>query len=415
MKKRLCVLGMIVMALGAAVNVYADDNEYVPGVTVEEDADSPTGYTAVFIYEDEKAETVKLSGSFGMATDEHEQGVEPEYTSPHEWQDGMFPIGQETYSEEMEKVEGTDLWIDKLPLPSGHYQYCFYVDDSETRVYDPTNPPSASSVEGGGAYTRSVFDVPYDEEKQPNETDFSFAAKRTDDQKGEVSYVAYEDLSGETRSMGVYLPYGYDAEREEGYKVLYLAHGTGGNEAFWFGGGAAAEIFDNLIAEGTTEPTIVVTMNAELYLAEGEEFEWDYDMCIDNIMNAIIPYIEENYNVDTNPESRAFAGLSRGAMLATKVYFDHAKDFNYFGFFSGAMNKLDWENADTEELAEPDIMMGCGIYDFALNMDGLSMETFDATMTELGIEHSVLKVNGAHEWFTWMQLLYNFAGEHLWK
>ena len=99
MKKRLCVLGMIVMALGAAVNVYADDNEYVPGVTVEEDADSPTGYTAVFIYEDEKAETVKLSGSFGMATDEHEQGVEPEYTSPHEWQDGMFPIGQETYSE----------------------------------------------------------------------------------------------------------------------------------------------------------------------------------------------------------------------------------------------------------------------------------------------------------------------------
>ena len=131
-------------------------------------------------------------------------------------------------------------------------------------------------------------------EKQSDSIDFSYMAPREDGQSGEVSYVNYTDYQDTQRPLGVYLPYGYDADREEPYKVLYLSHGGGGNETDWFAGGSVDYIFDNLIAEGTVEPTILITM-------DNGSYEWDFDVIIDNLTNNIIPYVEENYNVSTEP------------------------------------------------------------------------------------------------------------------
>ena len=63
--------------------------------------------------------------------------------------------------------------------------------------------------------------VPYDE-KQDNEMlrdRAKYENPRTDDKVGTWSYVQY-DLPGQPGCyMGVYLPYGYDAEREKPYKI----------------------------------------------------------------------------------------------------------------------------------------------------------------------------------------------------
>ncbi len=63
------------------------------------------------------------------------------------------------------------------------------------------------------------------------------------------------------RRMIVYTPPGYEAGSER-YPVLYLLHGSGGDEEAWPVMGVANVIMDNLIAQGKSKPMIVVMPNA---------------------------------------------------------------------------------------------------------------------------------------------------------
>lgn len=414
MKKKCAMIAIgMSLVLGMGLSATAEKN-YTPGVTVTADETSATGYTVTFVYEDADAEKVELSGSFAFYTDDGTRGAEPEeFTTPYDWEDGMFALGQETYKEEMKKVDGTDYWVVEMPLPSGHYQYAFYIDDSEERVDDPTNPGCYANVENGGAYTRSTVDVPWDAEKQKNSQDYYYAAPMDEEESGSLTFVNYEDVDGNMESLGIYLPNGYDKNDEE-YRVLYLSHGGGGDETFWYGGGAAAEIFDHLIAEEKLEPTVVVTMNNTTY-------DWDFDKIIDNTVNHIIPYVEENYHVAVTADKRAFAGLSMGGLTTSHMLYDATDYFDYYGIFSGADASVDLKTCDLEKIDSKNIMVGVGIYDMAYTNESYgtdedrTVQGFVDNLNENEVPFSYHEVEGGHEWFTWMQLLRIFGTETLWK
>lgn len=419
LKKLLTVGSVTTSLLCLGMMSYASEGaDLVPGVTVTEDADSPTGYTVTFVYEDADAKEVSLTGSFAFYYDEESvRGVTPETSfSPYEWQNGMFEAGDEAYTEPLQKVEGTDYWTVSMPLPSGHYQYVFHVDGSEEKLEDPTNPMEASGVENGNAYNRSTFYVPYDAEKQSDSIDFSYMAPRAAEESGTVEYVNYTDCNGDVRPLGVYLPSGYDADSADPYKVLYLSHGGGGNEVDWFAGGSVDYIFDNLIAEDKVDPMIIVTMDNNPYM---EGFSVG-DSLIENLMNCIIPYMEENYNVSTEADGRAYAGLSMGGMITTNVLFDKWDQFGYFGIFSAADTNLDFSESDIDAVALPSVLMGGGIYDFGLVKEDISqmdltIHTLKSTFEDLGYAFGYAEVYGSHDWNTWPQLIKIFAEEYLWK
>ncbi len=413
------MLASFTVLLGMSSAVFAEEtSELTPGVTVVADDDSATGYTVTFVYEDADAEQVQLRGAFTFYNDEEDvRGTTPEtYATPEEWENGMFEAGDESLTVDMEKVDGTDYWTVSMPLPGGHYQYVFLVNgDEETGLEDPTNPMEASGVENGNNYNRSTFYVPYDAEKQSESIDFSYMAPREDEQSGEVIYVNYTDVNGDAAPMGIYLPYGYDESSKEPYKVLYLSHGGGGNETDWFAGGSVDYIFDNLIAEGTTEPVVLVTMNNSAY-------EWDFDVIVDNLVNCVIPYVEENYNVATEEAGRAFAGLSMGGMTATNVLLQAPEEFGYVGIFSGADSSYDMSSVDLDAVKNTSVLMGAGIYDFGLvpAADSEDEDTFSITalakvFDENEITYGWSEVYGSHDWNTWPQLIKIFAEDYLWK
>lgn len=416
-------LGMLLITLIAtsAFGMTTGAEELIPGVTVVADAESATGYTATFVYEAPEAEQVQVRGAFTFYNDIKEiRGVVPEeYATPEQWENGMFEAGDESLTIDMERVSGTDYWTTSMTLPSGHYQYVFLVDgDAETKLEDPTNPMEASGVENGKHYDRSTFYVPYDAEKQSESIDFTFMAPRTDGQEGQITYVNYTDINGNAAPLGIYIPYGYDAKREEPYKVLYLSHGGGGNETDWYAGGSVDYIFDNLIAEGNTEPVILVTM-------ENATYNWmkGMDLVVENLVTCIMPYVEENYNVATEASGRAFAGLSQGGKATNNIMFDVPELFGYFGIFSGSDLYCDTTKVDFETLKNTKILLGGGIYDF-----GLVTEEFNpykngfGTVTELatvldenGVSYGWEEVKGAHDWNTWPLLMKIFAEDWLWK
>lgn len=411
--KKIIALALSVMML-LSVCSFALAEDYTPGVTVTANPESKTGYTVTIVYEAPGADKVDLAGSFAFYYDDPEiRSKTPEtYYTPAEYAEGMFAIGQESHREPMTKVEGTDLFVIQYDLPSGHYQYCFYVGDDTVRKDDPTNPGQYANVENGGQYTRSVFDVPY-AEVQGSAQDYAYAAKLPADKAGTITYVNYDAVDGSKGALGIYTPNGYDANRAEPYKVLYLANGTGGNETFWYGGGAAANIFDNLIANGEMEPSLIVCMNAEKYTFS-DPFEWDYDTQVEDIAKNIIPFVEANYNVQADENGRAFAGLSRGAFLTSRVMAKYPELFKYFGMLSGGNSTLDISDK-LDVIKTRNIMMGAGCYDFLYSGNSSSVAAYEEYLKNQGVECTNYTVHGAHEWFTWIQLLHDLGLNHLWK
>lgn len=395
-----------------------DISDLIPGVTVTEDTDSPTGYTATFVYENADAETVNLAGSFSFYYDEKDiRGEVPETSySPYEWNDGMFEVGDESYTEEMKKVENTDYWTLSMPLPSGHYQYAFYVDGSEESVDDPANPAIVNTAVGGHAFNHSTFEVPYNSEKYSESVDYSFTMPREDGQKGELTFTNYTDLYGETSPLAIYLPAGYDPDREEPYKVLYLCHGGGGNELEWLAGGNAGQTFDNLTAEGLVEPTILVATYEMPYM-DGLSVT---DDLLSNLIDHVLPFIEENYNVSSDANDRAYAGMSMGGMVTSHVLHDCSDKFRYFGVISAANTDLDFTDTDITKENAPTIFLGAGIYDFGLvktedsGLD-LTITTFKSNLDKAEIPYACAEALGSHDRSTGMQMLKVFAEKYLWK
>ncbi len=158
----------------------------------------------------------------------------------------------------MQKLDG-GYWYYELPLAAGANQYWFNVGSSSRMMPDPANAPVWSPNSSATKDAYNCVYVPYDE-KQDNEL---LKAREVElpreTEKGSWEYVPYK-VGSNTFYMGVYLPYGYDADRDKPYKTIYLVHGWGQDESDWMGIGSAPNIMDNLIAEGRTEAAVVISL-----------------------------------------------------------------------------------------------------------------------------------------------------------
>ncbi len=192
-------------------------------------------------------------------------------------------------------------------LGDGVFRYSFTVDG--VRVQDPKAPLSAeqaSLLTVGESY---VKDVPH----------------------GAVAQRFYFSKTlGEMRRLHVWTPAGYEKSAVK-LPVLYLIHGGGDNDASWPGVGAAGWILDNLLAEGKIVPMVVVMPNGTITNVPNEVPPFAEDM-----VTSIIPFIEANYNVKTDADNRAMAGLSMGGMETIETAFNHPELFRYVWVLSAS-------------------------------------------------------------------------------
>ncbi len=154
-----------------------------------------------------------------------------------------------------------------------------------------------------------------------------------------------------TKPAYVYLPYGYDSEKQ--YNVLFLMHSGGGDETEWglhkeFS--SAKLVLDNLIYYGDIEPLIVVAANGRtgVHVANradsyngfkdfGKELREDLIPYIDANYATYAEYSAEGYDATAARDHRAIAGFSFGAMQAINIGLCECYDLiGYYGAFSPA-------------------------------------------------------------------------------
>lgn len=79
--------------------------------------------------------------------------------------------------------------------------------------------------------------------------------------KSSNSQIIHQSFSSETLgrdyNYNIYLPVEYKNSGEE-YPVLYLLHGSGGNEYDWVQNGNVKKTADKLISKGVIPPSIIV-------------------------------------------------------------------------------------------------------------------------------------------------------------
>ncbi|MBQ1491609.1 MAG: hypothetical protein IIZ39_06585, partial [Blautia sp.] len=408
---------------------------YQPGVTVEADKESPTGFKATFLYaEQEKYEgligrvvRVRLYSSCMNLFDPKENpGILKKNYVPFEemdpilqrpgkertYRDGLFPGGG--YEEvfwygEMEHL-GDGLWGIQVFLPSGAYPYNYEVtDELGNRVRgldDPANPSLRHGVTGDRSYSSMVY-VPYDKVQGKGEFLGRFYADRSVElprrnRSGRVEFVTYESYFGPERGLAVYLPIDYREQSEDPYKVLYLSHGAVGEdyggELRWMQEGDVPCILDNLIASGKVEPFLVVTMDNQ-YL--GGEY-WDFDYILRE-QERIMAYVEEHYHVSSKPEDRAYAGIGEGGIVASQMLLSRPDLFGYYGFWSECSSDVLEIKSVLSKNKDVHLMLGCGLWETADSILVLRDELKKRNLLE-----DMLIVPGACDWKT-RQLLFAYA------
>lgn len=372
------------------------------GASVESPVVNEDG-TVTFRYQAPKAVKVTVSGDF-LPTQKmtfQMNGQEMTYDAPGvaELKEGQHGVWEYT----------TD-----FKVASGMYTYTFNVDGNN--VIDNNNMwvnrdiaslTSAFIVPGGRADLYTIQDVPH----------------------GTVSKVWYESATaGFDRRLSVYTPAGYEQNRKQKYPVLYVLHGIGGDEDAWLDQGRAAQILDNLIAQGKAKPMIVVFTNGNIsqeaapcqnstgYIHPTTALPQTMEGTFETSFPEVVKFIDSNYRTIAKKQSRAICGLSMGGFHTLYISLNNPDLFGYSGMFSAAIGVSDpsvspiYQDFDTKLATyfskKPNLLwIGCGNTDFLFEAN----KDFVKKLNENGYPHEYLENEGGHIWKNWRIYLTEFV------
>ena len=248
---------------------------------------------------------------------------------------------------------------------------------------------------------------------------------------GTVSKVWYESpTAGLTRRLTVYTPAGYETSGKE-YPVFYLLHGIGGDENAWSELGRAAQIMDNLIAQGKAEPMILVMTNGNISqeACPGETSEGfkvptmmlpkTMEGSFETAFPDVVKFIEKTYRVKKDKAHRAIAGLSMGGFHSLFISINNPDLFDYVGLFSAAVDQQQNGNGGHPEIyadrnakidnlfsKNPKLFwIGIGKTDFLIKNNNDLRAYLDSKKHK----YTYLETDGGHIWRNWRIYLTEYA------
>lgn len=314
---------------------------------------------------------------------------------------------------EMKKVNN-DVWEYTTPkaLAPELYSYSFRMDG--VKIADPSNVFMSRDVvtisnlfiiDGKESELYKVQQVPH----------------------GSLSKVWYHsDKLNADRRLTIYTPAGYEAGKQR-YPVLYLLHGMGGDEDSWSTLGRAAQILDNLIAQGKAQPMIVVMTNgnSDLQAAWGEaptgyvtptiELPKTTDGSFEDAFPEIVTFVDKTYRTIAQKKSRAIAGLSMGGFHSMQISKEYPTLFNYIGLFSasakftGRKASHIYENCETKIKAQ--FAQKPALYWIAIGKDDFlyaENQKFRSFLDANKCPYTYVESDGGHTWKNWRNYLCQF-------
>jgi len=328
-------------------------------------------------------------------------------------------------------TKGADgIWTATVgPLEPDIYTYAFNLDG--VSALDPRNPNTKYGYGNFGPV--SVVQVPgdapqfYDVKPVPH---------------GEVRIRPYVSRSlGVSRTVWVYTPPGYD--RGKDFPVLYLLHGAGDIESGWTMIGRANTIVDNLIADKKARPMVIVmplghtiqsfwtgpaktvtdpvsaamrpgmTLDDIIATMMSGDGKGGLSPFARDLVEDVMPMIEQSYKVSRKAEDRAIAGLSMGGGQTINLSFARPQMFRYVALMSPAASGRVGEFYPAV-VKDPAVLnkqfklfwIGVGKDD---TLTGPGDQACVEAIKKAGINQTFVVTPGRHEWTVWRHHLAEVA------
>lgn len=176
-------------------------------------------------------------------------------------------------------------------------------------------------------------------------------SKKSDVGYGELIKKTYYSTTCEKdRNVNILLPDGYSEDKK--YPVMYVLHGIFGNEDSMTDAGTnIITPIGNMIADGTAKEMIVVfpymyaSKTQDVCTAIDVPNTEAYDNFVNDLVNDLMPYMEENYSVATGRDNTAVTGFSMGGREALAIGLARPDLFGYICGISpapGLVPGKDW-------------------------------------------------------------------------
>ena len=293
------------------------------------------------------------------------------------------------------------------------YSYAFLVDG--LRVNDPNNAYLSRDISTNT--NLFLIDGAQADLYRVNDVEHGSVTKRWYDSPGlEMK-----------RRITIYTPPGYENSKEK-YPVLYLLHGAGGDEEAWMELGRASQIMDNLVAEGSIKPMIVVMPNGNVSQqaapGEGPRGFFKPQFMVPGTMNGayeesfvdIVDFVEKSYRVKADKASRAIAGLSMGGFHSLHISRYYPNTFDYVGLFSPAIlpaqNPVTNIYEDIDGTLRAQMENGYSLYWIAIGKTDFlykNVVEYRQKLDAMGMEYTYRESEGGHIWKNWRVYLTEFA------
>ncbi len=297
-------------------------------------------------------------------------------------------IRTENYHSAKMSKDSSGFWAYTTPpLPPEVYTYQFGSD--KRRFPDPTNPDSIRV----SRKKMSVFTV-----GGTPQTDLYVS----NPMRGKMDTLEFQSAHEEkTRRVIVYTPPHYSESFS--YPVLYLLHGLNGNETAWNDRGRAAQILDNLIAQGKAMPMILVMPDANpvCLVSQNESVslfknillypKWaamEFEKCYPE-MDSLL---SSRYRFSTRAGCRAVAGLSAGAKQSANLANLYDSTFSSVGLFSPVVGK---KQLPKNTFSQYWISSGTG------DLFRLQINKFCKKMQRKHVPYTMYSSAGGHTWRNW--------------
>ena len=317
------------------------------------------------------------------------------------------------------KKDKKGLWTYTTPvLPSEMFTYRFNMDG--VVITDPADPFTRRDV--GNVF--SIFFV------NGGAADY-YQVRNVAHGTVETVWYPSVNMPKKSRRLNLYLPPSYGKENRN-YPVLYLLHGSGGDENAWLDLGFINRVMDNLIAEGKVEPMIVVLPNINPSV-EAEAGETSDNLSYMPVMTKFLPnykeglieqnfpeivnYVDAHYRTIADKQHRANAGLSMGGMTSMFVSANYPNMFDYVGLFSAGLDWTDfnwnfpaYQNLDQKLQNQKNA--GYKLYWIAIgNSDFLyqANKDFMKKLDTIGLKYTYHESTRGHLWSNWRQYILKFA------
>jgi len=223
---------------------------------------------------------------------------------------------------------------------------------------------------------------------------------------GEVRSLTYPGgVFREDVRLVVYLPPCYSNSNER-YPALYLLHGYPQDEQHWETLGVIDLVEDGILA-GEWPPIMLILPNQSEPLftkTDGGPDSYEQEM-----IDGLVPFIDETYRTLAEPQSRVIAGISRGGVWALEIGLRNPDVFNAVVALSPSLSVnhpralYDPFIIASGESSLPEkifISGGEGEPSFLAEI-----ELFTRHLTEEGIQHTFLLTDGNHTDESWESIL----------